>query len=1003
MTTPAVKENRPSSGPQGPGSLRVPALPAAVAKAAAEIGRAIDGEVRVDDTHRVIYATDASIYEIVPYGVIFPRTADDLVAIVRVCSRHGIPITARTAGTSLSGQTVGPGFVVDTGRYMNRILSFDAERREVTVEPGVVRDDLNRFLKTHGLLFGPDTSTSNRCMIGGMIGNNSSGAHSILYGTTRENVVSIDVVFADGERHVVGEADPEVWSSWKADDGLLGAGVRAIDTALSRDAAAIVSGYPKVEVSRRNTGYPLDDVADSWLHGATRNPSLARFLCGTEGTIALTAAATLKLEPIKSHAILVAAHYETLDEALEATVEIVRSEPASIELMDRRVLELSRNNREQDRNRWFVDGDPGGILVVEFYGDNDDQVRDKANKLVERLRAAGSGYSWPVIEGARMKSVWELRKAGLGVLMGAPGDIKPATVVEDTAVAVADLPAYIRDFARVMAKYDADCVYYAHASVGELHMRPELNLKDPRDVERAKGIASDIADLVAQYRGSLSGEHGDGRIRGYFVQRALGDAAWEAIVAVKRAFDPAGLLNPGVIVDPPEIDADWRYHEAYEDRELESNFAFEKAQGFQRAVEACNGAGVCRRPAESGGTMCPSYMATGEERETTRGRANLFRRLIQAGPDSLYSSEELRDALDLCLSCKGCLSDCPASVDMATLKAEFQQGWMDRAGVKRSARMFAAVTEITAGWQSVPGAMRIANFGQGLGLTKYLFKKILNVHPARRLPDFATQSFHKHFHKRGGSTLQGALGTVCLFVDEFSDRYEPEIAAAAVELLEAGGYRVVAPRLRASGRTWLSKGFVREAKSRIEANLALLYPLLGEVDAIVGIEPSAVLTMVDEALDLPREREIRERARAVADKIRLVQDFVAEASAAGRWRGEWTDEPRRVLLHGHCHQKALVGVEGTVKALSLPENWSVETIPSGCCGMAGSFGYEADHYETSMKIGELVLFPAVRNAPEATIAAVGTSCRHQIADGTGAVAVHPIELLRDAVKTTALA
>ena len=988
------------------GTLEVPRLTDAHRALIDALRAAIQGDVRDDDVHRVLYATDASIFELIPIAVVMPRSGEDLQTIVRLCAEHRVPITARSAGTSLSGQTVGPGLVVDTGRYMTRILELDVDNATVRVEPGVIRDDLNRYLKPHGLVFGPDTSTSNRCMIGGMIGNNSCGSNSIWYGTTRENLVSIDAIFTDGARAEVGELSPERWQELAGEAHVLGRAVRALDEVVRHNADVIERSFPKATVKRRNTGYAIDDVADSWLTdpASTRDPSLARLLCGSEGTLALTASATLRLHRLPGASILVAVHFETLDASLEATVETIPFEPAAVELMDRRILELSRLNAEQDRNRWFVEGDPGALLVVQFFGDTPTDVAAKAEALVAHLRARELGYAWPIISGARMNSVWELRKAGLGVLSGKPGDVKPETIVEDTAVAVEDLPAYIREFARVMARHQADCVYYAHASVGELHMRPELNLKDPRDIERARAIATDVADLVREFRGSLSGEHGDGRIRGPFVERALGSEAYALLRRVKEAFDPERVLNPGVIIDAPPMEQDWRYYPGYTMREWPSEFRYEEAIGFQRAVERCNGSGVCRRSAEAGGTMCPSYMVTREERESTRGRANLFRRLIQHGPESLYNSTELKDALDLCLSCKGCKSDCPASVDMATLKAEFQQGWHDRHGVSRAYRMFAGVTELTELPQRIPGAMRLANWGQGLAPVKAILSRALGVHPSRTLPAFAARSFHAWFDGRGGSTVHDAQGTVCLFIDEFTDRYEPELGQAAVELLEAGGFRVVAPRLRSSGRTWLSKGFVREARTRIEENIDLLHALLPGVEAIVGVEPSGVLTMVDEALDLPRDEDRRARAREVANEVLLVQDFVARAAAEGRWRAEWTDDARTVLLHGHCHQKALTGLEGTIAALDLPPNYRVEVVPSGCCGMAGSFGYEKDHYDVSMAVGELVLFPAVRRAAEdVLVAAPGTSCRHQIHDGTGRASLHPIAILHQALRSRALA
>lgn len=981
------------------GSLQVPPHSDAERKAIDALRARMKGEVRSDDVHRVLYATDASIYELVPAAVLMPKNAQDLSHIVRICAQFGVPISARTAGTSLAGQAVGAGFVVDTGRFMNRILDFDAERGTVKVEPGVIRDELNRFLKPHGWVFGPDTSTTSRCMIGGMIGNNSCGSNSIYYGTTRDNLLSIDAVLTDGSQHTIGEYDEAAWQRAQQDEGILGEAVRQVDRIVRENKDLIDASFPKKSIIRRNTGYALDDIADSWLTDASsKNPSLARLLCGSEGTLAFTAAATLKLHKLHRHEILVAMHFESVNASLEATVEAIPFQPSAVELMDKRVLDLASLNAEQARNREFVVGDPGALLVIQFFGDTEDEVEQKAADLVAHYEAKQLGYAHPIIRGKDMSKVWELRKAGLGLLAGKPGDVKPETLVEDTAVAVEDLPEYIREFARIMAKYEADCVYYAHASVGLLHLRPELNFKDPRDIERAQGIAKDVADLVLEFKGSLSGEHGDGRLRGPFVENALGEEVYKLLYDVKNAFDPQGIMNPGIITDAKPFVDDWRYYDGYEVHEdWQSEFAFEDAMGFQRAVERCNGTGVCRRPHTGGGTMCPSYMVTLEERESTRGRANLFRRLIQEGPDALYTSQELKDALDHCISCKGCKNDCPASVDMARLKAEFTQGWHDRNGGSLAAKLFAYVPDMTRVPQAIPGAMAIANFGQHSKIGKFILKRALGISDQRKLPTFAKKSFYAQFKRRKASVLD-PVGTVLLFADEFTDRYEPEIGLAAVDLLEAGGYKVIVPKIKNSGRGALSKGFLREARKTIEENLRILEPYLDQVDAIVGVEPSSVLTLVDEALDLPKDPAMRALAQRIAPKVMLVPDFVAKASEEGRWRGQWVEDKREILLHGHCHQKALVGQAGMQKALALPPNYRVTTMNSGCCGMCGSFGYEEEHYEMSMQIGELVVFPTVRNAEEDTvIAAPGTSCRHQIADGTERTAQHPIEILRDAV------
>jgi Fe-S oxidoreductase len=727
-----------------------------------------------------------------------------------------------------------------------------------------------------------------------------------------------------------------------------------------------------------------------------RKASLARVLCGSEGTLAVTREVTLKLVPVPKATMVVAAHFATIDEAMHATVEAVKHGPAAVELLDKRTLDLSRLNLEQERNRWFLEGDPGAILVIEFFDETSEAARARCEGVIAALQAAGLGYAFPIIAPPRINSIWELRKAGLGVLMGSPGDRKPQTLVEDTAVAVADLPAYIAEFAQLMARHQVDCVYYAHASVGELHMRPELDFKQPGDVARAEAIAGDVADLVRKYRGSLSGEHGDGRVRGPYIARVMGPEAYGWLERVKRAFDPAGILNPNNITQTRPMTDDWRYHAQYEHREVASAFAYAESGGLQRAVERCNGAGVCRKTPAMGGTMCPSYMVTGEEHDTTRGRANLFRLMLQQGPEAMFTSPALGEALELCVGCKACKSECPASVDMARLKTEYWAGRYALEGTPLAARAFAEVTEWSRLVQELPLGAAVANWVSGTGLAKAVMAKALGLSEKRTMPAISGSSFHDWFGARKQPSRPGAE-RVCLFVDEFTDRYEPEVGQAAVAVLEAGGFEVIAPVFAPSGRTYLSRGLVAEAREVIGQNVVALDRLLDDVVAVVGLEPSAVLTYIDESVDFA-DVPWRAAAERVAKKVKLAEDFVGEVAAREPSRWSWQAEPERVMLHGHCHQKALVGTTGAVAALKA-SGCSVETIPSGCCGMAGSFGYEAKNYEVSMAMGELVLFPAVRGAESSMqVVASGTSCRHQIHDGTGRSSSHAMVVLAGRLK-----
>jgi FAD/FMN-containing dehydrogenase/Fe-S oxidoreductase len=963
---------------------------------ARQLTKAIDGELRHGTLDQMLYAQDASVYQEQPLGVVFPRSTADVQAIVELASAFDIPLIPRAGGTSLAGQCVGSGLVMDLGRHMNRILEVNVDERWVRVEPGVILDDLNRHLAQYDLFFGPDTSTSNRCMIGGMIGNNSCGSHSIYYGTTRDHLLELGVVLADATFERVGAFGERQWAEQLERTDRLGEGLRALDDVVTDNEELIGQRYPRPDVVRRNTGYPLDELLDTAPYGRPDTPlSLARFLCGTEGTLAITTEAKLNLVDRPRQNLLVCAHFDSLRASLEATIAAVEHGPAAVELMDRPILALPKNNIEQERNRFFVEGAPEAILVVEFYGDDQSELEQMAEALIDDFRGRQLGYAYPTVAPPDDKRVWALRKAGLGLLMGTKGDIKPVTVVEDTAVAVDLLPDYVDDFAAIMKAHDTRCVYYAHASVGELHLRPELNLKDPADAAKFERIAREVTDLVREYGGSISGEHGDGRLRGPLLEQFYGDQIMELHRQVKAAFDPKNIFNPNKIVDPEPIGDDWRFVPGEPTPEVDTVFDWSADKGLVRSVEKCNGAGVCRKRAEAGGTMCPSYMATLDEKDSTRGRANVFRQaLYSPDPTDAFTSEELHSALDLCLSCKGCKTECPASVDMARMKAEFTQHYYDNKGTPLSAMVFGHYGKLSRLAAIVPW---LANFMLGFFVTRWLMRVVLGVSSKRRLPAYASRRFAKEFRRyRKSRPAEPDADGVWLYVDPFTEYTEPEIALAAVRVLEAAGFRVELLPIEDDGRALLSKGLVRRAKQLTEANLERLEPLLAEHPErrIVGLEPSSLLTLRDEAPDLAGE-SLSEVAADCAERAMLLEEFVIWADEQGRFEAEWDASSRPpVLLHGHCHQKALVGTGPTERALRLA-GYEVQTIPSGCCGMAGSFGYEAAHYDLSMEIGELLLFPAVRQASDdALLCAPGTSCRHQIHDGTSREALHPAVLLQ---------
>ncbi len=958
-----------------------------------KLDQEISGAVRLDGLYRKLYAQDASVYQEEPLGVAFPRSTEDVQALVQAAGDLGFSLIPRGGGTSLAGQCVGPGMVVDLGRHMAEILEVNVEERWARVQPGVVLDELNRHLAPLGLFFGPDTSTSNRCMIGGMVGNNSCGSHSIYYGTTREHVLELEVVLSDGSVETLSPWSQKEWAARREGAGVLGEGLRALDRAVRDHGEAIRERYPRADVVRRNTGYPLDDLLFRAPYTDGGDPfALSRFFCGTEGTLGIVTEIKVNLVDLPGERILVCAHFNTLEEALRATVEAVQHEPAAVELIDRRVLEQTRQNLEQARNRFWVEGDPAAVLVVEFYGDSTAELEKTADRLVARWEEAKMGYAFPRVRPPEDKAVWELRKAGLGLLMGIEGDVKPVTVVEDTAVAVEVLPEYIRDFTEIMDAYGTACVYYAHASVGLLHLRPELNLKDPEDVDRFKGIAEEVADLVQRYQGALSGEHGDGRVRSPLLERFYGEEIMELHREVKTAFDPKGIFNPGKIVDPLPIDEGFRFEPGAAEPEIETFYRWKNEGGLLRATELCNGAGVCRKSAAAGGTMCPSYMATKDERDTTRGRANVFRTLLTGEePFDAFSSVELKEALDLCLSCKACKRECPANVDMARLKGEFNQQYYDRHGLNWSAWFFGSYGKFSRLGMIWPW---LSNFMMSFVVSRWVVNKLFGVAPEREMPRLAPKGFDallRAYRKENPPPEEedGDGESVWLYVDPFTDTMEPEVGIAAVQVLEAAGFVVERLPIEDDGRTFFSKGMLRQGRALAEANLRRLQGLLSDHSgrAVVGLEPSSLLTFRDEYLDL-FDGELAETAARLGERSFLLEEFLVERELGeGLFKGGGSGG--KVVLHGHCHQKALVGTGPTEEVLRWA-GYEVETLPTGCCGMAGSFGYEAAHYEVSMEIGELVLFPRLRQTDEeVVVVAPGTSCRDQIAHGVQREAVHP--------------
>ena len=960
----------------------------------------LKGELHTDTTMRTLYATDASAYREMPLAVAIPDGMDDLRELILFAKNNKTSLIPRTAGTSLAGQVVGNGIVVDVSRNFTRIIELNKEEGWVRVEPGVIRDELNLFLKPHGLFFGPETSTANRAMIGGMVGNNSCGSNSVVYRSTREHLLEVKALLSDGSEVVFGAVDLEAFHAKCELQTLEGSIYRTTRSLLSHyeTQEEIRKEFPKKSVERRNTGYAVDlliDMAPFTAGGPEFN--FCSLIAGSEGTLAFITEIKLNVVPLPPKEIgLLCVHFHTIDESLRANLIGLQYRPSASELIDHYVLECTKENIEQSKNRFFVQGDPGAILVIEFCRESREEIEKITQQVEVDMRAAGLGYHFPVLYGADTKKIWSLRKAGLGLLSNLPGDEKAVPVIEDTAVDVVDLPAYIREFNEILKKYGLYSVHYAHAGSGELHLRPIINLKTKEGNQLFRSIAEEVATLVKKYNGSLSGEHGDGRLRGEFIRQMVGEKNYRLLKSIKDAWDPQHIFNPNKIVDTPPMDTMLRYEPGQLTPEFTTLFRFHQQDILQHA-EQCNGSGDCRKTHLSGGTMCPSYMGTRNEKDTTRARANILREFLTHSPKSnRYDHQEIYEVMDLCLSCKACKSECPSNVDMAKLKAEFLQHYYDANGVPFRARLIANFTRMSKLSSLVPA---FYNALINNSITGSLVKTVSGFSVKRSLPTISKQTLKNWYNHFDQHSVQPLNKKVYLFCDEFTNYTESHIGIKAVQLLNALGYEVIIPEHDESGRTWLSKGLVRRAKQIANRNIRALSPLISAEHPLIGIEPSAILTFRDEYPDLADD-EALEAARQLSKHSYYIDEFLAREVKAGRITSDqFTDAPMQIKVHGHCQQKAVGSLSDTVNVLSLPRHYRVETIPSGCCGMAGSFGYEKEHYDLSMRIGELVLFPAVRSsAPDCTVAAPGTSCRHQIKDGTGALAKHPVEILYEALR-----
>ena len=949
-----------------------------------ELNRRVEGEVRFDKMTRVLYSTDASLFQIEPIGVVLPKTADDVIAVIETANKHNIPVLPRGGGTSLAGQTVGHAIVIDYSKYMRNVIEVNKEEGWVRTQPGIVLDELNHHLQPYGMLFAPDPSTSNRGNIGGALGNNSCGAHSIIWGKTVDNVLELDVVLSNGDTAHFGALTGEQLETKMRGDSFEADIYRKLFDIGEANRDEILARYPKIQ--RRVSGYNLDE----FVGGSDFN--MARFVVGSEGTLLAINEAKVRIVPHPKFKALAVLHFSELLESMEATVAILEHDPAAVELIGSMILRQAQSNLAYSRMTDFIDGEPEALLAVEMIGDSEAEVIDKLDKLEQHMQRAGLGYSIRrLMKPQDQAKLWDVRKAGLGLMMNIPGAAKPLPFVEDTAVAPEHLPQFVKRFDEIVRNNGTEAGYYGHASVGCLHIRPLIDLKGQEGVDRMVKIAEEISDLVLEFGGSMSGEHGDGLVRSLWNEKMFGSQIYKAFKDVKQAFDPNRIMNPGKIVDSTSMTDNLRIGPAYRTIKLNEGFSYTDGS-FAGAIEMCNGQGACRKV---GGTMCPSYMVTRDEEHSTRGRANALRAAMSGAlPADSLTSQRLYDVLDLCLECKGCKAECPSNVDMSKLKYEFLNQYHQANGYPLMNRIFGNIARLSR-WGAAFAPM--SNWTSRSGMFREILEKQVGIDKRRTLPPFASQTFVQWFKARGGSPASAATrGQVVLFPDTFTNYNHPNLGHAAVKVLEKLGYQVIVPRVGCCGRPMLSAGMMDKARASARANVDTLYPYVEKGAKLVGIEPSCILGFRDDFPDLLGNDP---RARAVGDASMLIEEFLLHAQEEGASL-EFVEgkAPSRILVQGHCHQKALVGSGPMMQVLSSIPGCTATEIPSGCCGMAGSFGFEKEHYDMSMAIGEQVMFPAIRSQEgDVVVVSEGISCRQQIEQGTDKQAKHLVEVLADAL------
>ena len=913
-----------------------------------ELSSRVDGEVRFDPHSRLLYSTDASIYQMEPVGVVIPRNAADVQAVVEFGAREGIPVLPRSGGTSLAGQTVNHAIVLDFSKYLNNVLEVNPEEQWARVQPGIILEQLTRQVSGHGLQYAPDPTTANRACVGGGIGNNTCGAHSVIYGKTLDHIRELDVILSDGSTAHLGELTPAELESRLSAGGLEGEIYRGVLRIAREQKDEIDRTYAKIQ--RRVSGYNLDEFILDDGHSGPVN--LARMVVGSEGTLCVVTEAKVNLVPRPTMTSLSILHFRTIFDASEATTRVLTHDPSSIELIDKMVLDRGREALGSSRNLSFIEGDPGAMLVVEFYGESEDELTARMNALKADIGLAYACVN--ILDRAGQAAVWNVRKGGLGLLMSTRGDAKPIPFVEDPAVDPSVMGDFVRRFDEIVTEHGTTAGYYGHASVGCLHIRPLISLKNEEGINKMVSIGDAVSDLIKEFGGSMSGEHGDGIVRGVWTRKMFGDQIYNAFRELKQTWDPQSIMNPGKIIDTPPMTENLRYGMTYQATELQTSLDFSADFGYAGAVEMCNGMGACRK---LDGSMCPSFMATRDEEHSTRGRANLLRAALSGrmpdGAESSITDHRLHQALDLCLECKACKAECESGVDMAKLKYEFLDHYHEEHGVPLRSRLFANINVLNRlGSRYAP----ISNWLAGTGLGRSLASTFLGIAPQRQQPAFASLPLPQWFAQRSLSGHGAKYGTVALYNDTFMNYNYPEIGIAAVEVLEAAGYSVELVNGGCCGRPMISKGLLDQAREQANANIDALYAYAERGIPIVGCEPSCLLTLRDEYPEFIAD----DRAGTVAENSFLIDEFLSRAHSAGKLDLEFSALNKKVMFHGHCHQKAISGTGDSMFVLNMPPGYEAELINAGCCGMAGSFGFEKEHYDISMQIGGPVPVPRDR-------------------------------------------